>query len=418
MFDSTALLGLLRPFRLLSGDRNALSFWLSRAAELLADWVFIVALLVAVFAVTTDIAIVALFMLLRVVPRAVVIVGFRVHAKRFGTRGLLLLSLPRIPLIAGLAFIDSRSDLVWAGALVAAYGLLTALSNEARAAMLPNLVPRPQLVDIIQLNAAVERITFLAGPLLAALVLWGWDVEVAFVVSAIALCVTSLLLWSQLNTAHWTVQPLPDRGDALPTGDSTWSIVRHQPTLLLLAGGLFTGAALAICLMVILVELTTEPLERSDTTLGLLLALVGAGTLLGPLSVPRLLGHLPVSLIVTGSAMGIAAGIVLISVVTRLEIVAIVLLGVGMISITNDMVTATATRRIAPEADLPATGRLMLASVIAGQIVAALAVALLARVWDVTDVMLAVGIACALVMGVLFVAADGMSLVTRRLVRS
>jgi hypothetical protein len=417
VFDSTALFGLFRPFRLLAGDRNALRFWVCRAAELLADWVFIVALFVAVYAVTADIAVVAMFMLLRVVPRAVVTIGFHELSARIGGRGLFLLSLPRIPLIASLALIDDRSDLVWSGAVVTAYGLLMALSNEARALMLPYRVSRSQLAGVIQLNASIERITFVAGPLLAALVLWGWDVEVAFIASAVVLAIVSLLLAVQMSMSRAPVLGTQVR-EMTGSDGLTWSALRQQPTLLLLAGGLFTGAALAICLKVVLVEVATDPLDRSDAVLGMLLALVGVGTLLGPLSVPRLLGHIPASLIVTGAAMGSAAGLVLISVVTRLEIVALVLLGLGMISITNDMVTATATRRIAPEGDLPGTGRLMMAAIISGQLAAALAVALLARVWDSTDVMLAVGIACALLMSVLFVAADGLSLVTRKMARS
>lgn len=413
MFDSTALLGLFRPFHLLAGNRSALTFWTGRTFELLADWIFIVSLFVAVYAVTSDIAAVALFMVLRVVPRAVVAVGFHEHARRIGIRGLLLLSLPRIPLIASLALIDERSDLYWAGAVVAAYGLLTALSNEARAAMLPYTVSRPQLSSVIQLNASIERITFVAGPLLAAGLLRGWDAEAAFVVSAALLIVTGLMLAIHPQVA------LPDTAHAVHSrGLSGWRSVRKQPMLLLLAGGLFAGAALAICLKVVLVELATDSLDRSDSVLGLLFALVGIGTLIGPISVPRLLLHAPSSMVVTGSTIGIAAGIVLISFVTRLEIVVLVLLGIGMISITNDMVTATTTRRIAPEADLPATGRLMLTAVVAGQIAAAVAVALLTRVWSVADVMLAVGIACATLILVLFVAADGVSLVSRRLARS
>lgn len=417
MFDSTALLGLFRPFRLLSGDRRAQSFWICRATELLADWVFIVALLVAVYAITAEIATVALFMLLRLTPRAVVVAGFQDQAARIGARGLALLSLPRVPLIASLALLDGRSDLVWAGAVVVAYGLMTALMNEARAAMLPALVPRPRLAGVIQLNAAIERTAFVGGPLLAALALWVWNVDGAFIVSALALGLTSLLLgiWARTaSDAAWAAELAIQPAASEPA----WNAIRSQPTLLLLAGGLFAGAALAICLKVVLVELVTEPLERSDTLLGLLLALVGVGTLLGPLSVSRLLGHFPLSMIVTGSSVGIAAGIVLISVVTRLEIVVIVLLGIGMISITNDMVTATATRRLTPEAGLPGTGRLMLVASIAGQLSAATAVALLARVWDVTDIMLAVGVACGLLMAILFVLADGRSVLTRRLARS
>jgi hypothetical protein len=60
----------------------------------------------------------------------------------------------------------------------------------------------------------------------------------------------------------------------------------------------------------------------------------------------------------------------------------------------------------------------MLVAAITGQVVAALVVALLARIWDSTDIMLAVGIASAVLMAVLFMMADGLSLVTRRLARS
>jgi hypothetical protein len=415
VFDSTALLGLFRPFRFLTGDRRALSFWSARALELLADWVVLVALFVAVYSITADVAIVALFMLLRVVPRAVVSLALHTTANRISPDRWFLLGLPRVLLIASLALIDDRADLVWAGAVVFAYGLLTALSNESRAATLPRIVPKSRLVLVTQLNASIERITFVVGPLLAASILRGWNVEIALLASAGLLLATTILLWRHPPV---TTDPAMRSAPSVHSKESVLTAARHQPSLLLLASGLFIGSALAICLKVALIELAAEPLNRADETLGLLLALVGAGTLLGPLSVPRLLGHLPVSLIVTGSAIGIAAGIVLMSIVTRIEIVVLVLLGIGVISITNDLVTATATRRIAPETDLPGAGHLMLVAVIAGQIVAAIVVALLARFWNTTDVMLAVAVACALLMGVLYLASDGMALVTRRQARS
>jgi hypothetical protein len=415
VFDSTALLGLFRPFRFLTRDRRALSFWSARTLELLADWVLIVALFVAVYAITTDIAIVALFMLLRVMPRAIVSLGFHRPATDIGPDRWFVLSLPRVPLIASLALIDGRADLVWAGAVVFAYGLLTAISNESRSATLPRVVPKTRLVLATQLNTSIERITFVVGPLLAALILRGWDADGALLASAGLLAMTSILLWIRPPIA---TAPARQPTSGMHIDESALTAARHQPSLLLPACGLFIGAALAICLKVVLIELASEPLNRSDETLGLLLALVGAGTLLGPLSVPRLLGHMPVSLIVTGSAVGIAAGIVLMSIVTRIEIVVLVLLGIGIVSITNDLVTATATRRIAPETDLPGASRLMLVAVIAGQIAAAIAVALLARFWNSTDVMLAVAVVCGLLMGAVYLASDGMALVTRRPARS
>lgn len=417
MFDSTALLGVFRPFRLLTSDGQTRSFWLSRLSELLADWIFIIALLVMVFAITTDTSIVALFMLVRILPRAVVAAVLHERAERIGTNGLFLLSLPRILLAASLALVDSRSDLVWAGAVVAGYGFLTALSNESRATMMPRIVQRPRLAGAVQLNAAIERLTFVAGPLLTAFVLWVSTVEIAMLVSAIFLLGASTLLRAQSLRSLDTRKAIPglDRRD---DSESAWNTVRRQPTLLLLAGGLFAGAVLAITLNVLLVELVNDRLDRSDSMYGLLLAIVGIGTLLGPLSVPRLLGHLPVSMIVTGSTIGIASGLALISVITRLEIVVVVLTGIGLISITNDMVTATAIRRVSPDAALPGTSRLMVIAILSGQLVAAVAVAGLATVWDATEIMLIVGVTCGLAMAVLFTYVDGLSIMTRRFARS
>jgi hypothetical protein len=393
----------------LADDRRARSIWLCRVLELLADWVFVVSLLVIVYRVTGSVAAVALFMALRLAPRAVAVGWCESIARRVGTRGVFWLSAPRAPLLASLMLLDSRSDLPWAGAIVVAYGGLTALANEARVSLLSRMVARPRLAGTIALNAAVERITFVSGPLVAALALRAWDVELAFGLSATSLAAASVLLALQARDAalHRPIVPTALRWSA-------WRSILGQPTLALLAGGMFASAALAICLKVVLVELALDPLGASDATLGLLLALVGAGMLIGPLSIPRLLGHLPVALLVTGSVVAIAVGIAVISLVTRLEIVTIVLFGIGIVSITNDMVTTTVTRRLAPEEKLMAASRLMALAVVSGQMVAALAIAALASVWSVREVMLTISAICALVIGALFVAADGLSFVRRR----
>jgi hypothetical protein len=183
-------------------------------------------------------------------------------------------------------------------------------------------------------------------------------------------------------------------------------VTSMPPALLLLLGGLFTGAVLAITLKIALIALATGPLDLSGWSLGLLLALVGLGALAGPPSIPRLLGRFPVGLLVSGCVVSSAVAIALLSQTSSLAISVPLLFGIGVASITADLLTTTATRRFAPDQRVAEIARYMLLVATLGQSVAAAAIAIVGRYWSLSTVLLMMSVVCAGAMGLFFVAGN------------
>lgn len=384
-------------------------FWLSRGLELLGQWVFLVALIVLVYRVSDEIAVVGAFMLARLTPRAVVLALGESLAARLSPRSLAVIDLLRAALIVMLTFVSTRSDLVWAAAVVLALGFASAVVDSARVALLPRVVSPLRLGAANALNARIERVSFVISPLLAAGVLWLWTVDVALLVHAGALTLSALML-CPASAGRSADAPLHD-GATLSESGTAGGGRGTRPELTVLAAGLFTGAAVAISLKISLIALIDDAFDRSDASLGLLLAAVGCGTIAGPVPIPRILGRFPASLAVAGCVWALAIVLALIARTDSLMIAALLLVVVGFISITNDVLAATATRRLTPEFQLVATTRMMVAAVVVGQVVATLAVVVLTRFWEVTTVTMMIGVVGALMVSVLLVARDGKAVV-------
>jgi hypothetical protein len=410
---TASIAGSIRPFHLLLIDRASRPMWLARISELLGDWVLLVALFALVYRISGSIAAVALFMLARALPRAVVIMWCSALTARMTVTQLAVLNALRVPLVASLLLVAARRDLWWAGVVALAIGVIAALLDAARAAVLPCVVPRTQLAAANALNVSVERVCFVAGPLLGALLLYQWHSDAAFILVVVTQAVAALLLWLQTR-----VEPVSMAVQApsasVEIGSASWVALRERPVILILVGALFTGAVVAISLKITLIAVAVEALERSDAVLGLLIAAVGLGTLVGPVSIPRLMGRLPVPLFITGSVVALACGMAVISRVESLLVVTAILFLIGLFSITNDIIASTAARRFTRDEQLLSVARVMFGAVIAGQVVAALAVSVLAGLWDFASVMLIMGIASAAGISVLFLMTYGRAKLARR----
>jgi hypothetical protein len=403
---SASIVGSIRPFQLLLVDRDSRPLWLSRLGELLGDWVLLVALLAVVYGISMNVAVVGLFMLARVLPRAVVIIWCAELTVRITVNQMALLSAIRVPLVASLVFMTSRGDLWWAGVVVLALGAVSALSDAARATVLPCVVPRTRLAPVNALNVAVERVSFVAGPALGALLLARWQPDVAFIVAATLMAISTLLLILVGRSATVTPQ-LQAAQTALSTGPSNWAKLRERPVMLTLVGALFCGAIVAISLKIALIAVTLGQLGRSEATLGLLLAVVGFGTFTGPVSIPRLMGRAPIALFVTITVVCLAAGMAVISQLESLWLVLPILFLIGLTSITNDMIATTAARRFTREVELIGVARVMIVAVCIGQVLAAAAMTIVASQWSVSTAMLVMSLLSAGIMGIWFMLGYG-----------
>jgi MFS family permease len=411
VLDSTALTGALRPFRQLTLDGRTRPLWASRLAEQLADWVFLVALLVTAWELTEDVAVVALLMLARLLPRAIIVGCCQPLARRVSQWLLAWLVVLRVPIAGALALIDRDGDLIWGGLGALAYGSLAALSAEARAARLPRLVPRERLAAATALHGAIERVSFAAGPLLCAALLAVWGREAALLAAALGLTCAAIPLWFASDRV---AERPADGTTSAAARPSVWRDTMHHRTLLLLVAGQLAGALLATTLMIALVALVAGRLDGSSALYGVLVAVVGAGTLIGPLSVPRLLGHLPVALLVSGFVLTSAAAMVVVSQSTSVIVVAVVLAGIGVAGVTNDAITAAVTRRVVPEDRLAGASQALLLAVTCGQILGAALVVVLAQYWGAARIVAVVSVACAAIMALLLLVSEGRTVLVRR----
>jgi hypothetical protein len=403
---AASLVGSLRPFHLLLVDRTSRPLWLSRLGELLSDWVVLVALLALVYRISDQVAVVGVFMLARLVPRAVVVLWCSALTAHLTVHQLAVLSALRIPLVASLIVVNSRRDLWWAGMVILALGTIAALTDAARTTVVPCVVPRTLLAPANALNVAVERICFVVGPLLGALLLMQWNEDGAFLTAALFLALASALL-VLAGRAPTLAPPYQAASGALSLGPSSWAKLRERPVMLTLVGALFCGALIAVSLKIALVALSVDTLHRSEATFGLLLAMVGLGTLAGPVSIPRLMGRAPLALFVTVSVGCLAAGMGVISQLTSLWLVLPILFLIGLTSITNDMLATTAARRFTREPELLGITRVMIEAVVLGQVCAAVLMTLVASQWSVTAALLAMSLVSAGIMGAWFILGYG-----------
>ncbi len=85
---------------------------------------------------------------------------------------------------AAVAFHVDRPWLIYC--LIAIGATSVAFSNPARQAMLPNLVPKEHLYNAITVNSVTFRITMIAGPLLAGLLIGGGLLKAAYAINAVS----------------------------------------------------------------------------------------------------------------------------------------------------------------------------------------------------------------------------------------
>lgn len=359
----------------------------AHALERAGEWAYTIGLVVLAYELTANVAVAALLLLAHLTPRFVLAALGRRRLRlpvTAGTGG----GVARALLLVVLASVATRADLWWATPAVVGLGALTALGDVERAARLPALVPRGRLMAVTMLTGRVEQVALLAGALLTAGAVHAWDVRAAFPLGAVLLLGAAIL------------RP-PARAAAPPAAPGVargvvWRALGGDATLRALLAGLFAGAALGMCLRVLLVEVVVGHHGYAAAFYAGLLAVVAVGALAGPAPIPRLLGKLPARLAAVALAAALAAAVALIGASERFAVIAPVLFLCGLLAITNDLLSATVTRRLTRPDQLSAAFGILAGAVVTGQAVA-LALVVGSAAWlDARQQLLAAGVGCAL----------------------
>ena len=204
-------------------------------------------------------------------------------------------------------------------------------------AIVPRLVPRPQLSSAVALNSMGINVSRAVGPALAGFLIVALGLAAPFAVNAVSfLGIIAALLW-------WRPPPGPARrlppervGSAIRAG--LRYAVNSGPlrATLIRAAGFF---AFASAYWAMLPLIAREVLGGGPTLYGVLLAAVGAGAVLGALVLPKIRAILGPDRAVVAGTLGTAAVLVLFAVVPSMAVatIASALAGLSWITVLSSL---------------------------------------------------------------------------------
>jgi MFS family permease len=191
--DPSFLDRLLRPYAVLRGNRTFDLLFAGQSASLLADWLYIVSLIVIAYNVTKSATFVALLTFVRLSPYALFLPFTGSLADR-GNRRLLLIgaNLGRGACVLGLLFVDSKSTIWLAFPLVFTITTLASIFRPAIQSTVPAIVAPDELVKANSLLSQVESVSFVLGPGLGGIFILVGHPQFAFVVTGLAYTLSAL----------------------------------------------------------------------------------------------------------------------------------------------------------------------------------------------------------------------------------
>jgi len=258
----------------------------------IGDWLYLVALLVVVYAEANDALALGIIGAARVLPYVLLSVPAGIAADRFDRRMILIvtdLARGALMVVIAAAVILDAPVLVIVGLAITATCFATFFSP-AIGAFLPTLVrDESELGPANSAWASLDNLAFFVGPAFAALLLSLGEMEVAFLINAATFGFVAFVLWG-LRPPKRESAPAPNAhepaaGDALPVERETFRARLAPIARPLVALGVIsvTGGFLFGGLGVMTVILAVDVLGAGDPGTGLLNSAIGVGGLVGAL---------------------------------------------------------------------------------------------------------------------------------------
>jgi MFS family permease len=314
----------------------------------IGDWLYLVAILVVVYAETGSPVLLGVLGAARIVPYIVLSVpaGFVVdhYDRRLVllvtdvARGVIMLAL------AGLVLVDASVL-----AIVALSVLATCFSTffgPAISALLPQLVDESDLGPANSAWATLDNLAYVIGPALAGILIAVGGLSLAFLLNALSFTVVAVVLW-RLRTEHpaLAAEATGSDGEAEPM-PATWRRLIRP-----LAGPFVLDAATSFVgggLSVLTVILAFDVLDAGEAGTGYLNAATGVGGVVAGLAAGSLLARrLGVPLLLGGAVSAIGLGWLALSDNLVAAMVAIALAVAG--SLLLDVINTTLIQRLVPD---------------------------------------------------------------------
>ena len=189
-------------------------------------------------------------------------------------------------------------------ALTFALGLGAAMNAPAWQAIIPELVGASELKPAVTLNGVGYNVARAVGPALGGIIVAAFGSGVVFILNALSFLGVMIVLYGWQRTPHENKMPAEDVFGAMRAGAR---YVRHAPVvqvvLIRTCAFIFGGSALWALLPLV----ARDELGLDATGYGVILGCLGAGAVIGGISLPRLDRRLSTDALLTGAILLFAA---------------------------------------------------------------------------------------------------------------
>ena len=287
-------LPLIAPYiRLLTGNRQYRWLWFSQVISLTGDWFNLIATTTLVAQLSdSGLAISGIF-LARLLPPFLLGPVVGVVADRFDRKKILIVSdLLRMMVVLGFLLVRSESDLWLLYGLILLQLSISAFFEPARAALMPAIVPREDLVTANALDSTTWSTMLAVGAALGGLATATLGVSAAFIIDSLTFALSAWCVWH--------LHPPRESFSVTVTQNGFRSYIDglrylwHRPHTLALtlvkAGGAISYGAIDIS-RVEFAEKIFPVGHGTSGTLGIIYTVIGIGTGLAPLLAQKFTGE-------------------------------------------------------------------------------------------------------------------------------
>jgi MFS family permease len=281
---------------LLRSNPNFRKLWTGQVISLFGDWFNLIASASLISELTqSGTAVGSLFVIRMLAPFLISPIA-GVAADRYNRKTLLILSdLSRFVVVLGFLLVRSQSQVWLLYALTAIQLAISGVFTPARTAILPDIVSRRELGAANALSSATWSVMLAVGAAIGGLVAGQYGIYPAFVVDSLTFLLSAMMIFG-IRYTH--IAPLDEAGKTIAAGFRQYLaglaylkdhrdilfIALHKGAIALTMNGVFQIIQVTLAEKVFVIG------EGGGTSLGLMYAVGGIGTGLGPILARRFTG--------------------------------------------------------------------------------------------------------------------------------
>ncbi len=249
----------------------------------------------------------------RIIPLAVFPLAGGVVADRVNRKGVLIAALIFAAFISATLLALVQTDSLSAGFILAAafaMGLATSFNHPARSSIVPNLVPREQLMNAVSLDTTAVFSSMILGSVMAGQVLAMWGPAPVFAIRIIGLGIA--IMW--LLMAHIPATPSQARAQAvLQNLGGGIAYLRGNRLVMSLLVLFFVPTVFVGSVNALLPTFADEVLGAGERGLGYLQGAGGVGSVIAMLTLASLNGVRQKGALLLGAGMALGVSILAFS---------------------------------------------------------------------------------------------------------